>query len=57
MLTCNDNDGGKMCNQSTVVTDTVSYWKLDELADIIDFFENVIAEKVNQGIASISPGA
>lgn len=39
-----------MCNQSNVVTNTVSYWKLDELADIIDFFENVIAEKVNQGM-------
>ena len=39
-----------MCNQSNDVIDTVSYWKLDELEDIIDFFENLMAEKVNQGM-------
>ena len=39
-----------MCNQSNVVTDTISFWRLGELADIIDFFENLMAEKVNQGM-------
>lgn len=39
-----------MDSQERMSTNTISYWKLDELADIIDTFEDLMAEKVNQGM-------
>ena len=39
-----------MDSKESTVTNTVCYWKLDELEDIIDSFENLMAEKVNQGM-------
>lgn len=32
------------------LTNTIEYWKLDELADIVDAFENLMEEKVSQGM-------
>ena len=39
-----------MDTQESMSTNTICYWKLDELEDIIDSFEDLIAEKVNRGV-------
>ena len=39
-----------MDTKESNLTNTIEYWKLDELADIVDTFEDLMEEKVNQGM-------
>lgn len=39
-----------MDTQERNLTNTIEYWKLDELADIVDTFEDLMEEKVSQGM-------
>lgn len=41
-----------MDTKESNLTNTIEYWKLDELADIVDSFEDLMEEKVSQGMKS-----